>query len=57
MGSVNKVAFTLDGKLILAGISDNTAKLWKCPIPLEVFLCSDQIDRLTDEQKKKFGIK
>jgi WD40 repeat protein len=56
-GSVNGVTFSPDGKFILAGISDNTAKLWKCPIALEDFLHSDQIDQLTDDQKKKFGIK
>jgi WD40 repeat protein len=57
MGSVNSVAFSRDEKLILAGISDNTAKLWKAAIPLADFLKSDQADRLTEEQKKKFGIK
>jgi WD40 repeat protein len=56
-GDVNSVAFSPDGKYILAAISDNTAKVWKCPIPLEEFLQSDQVDPLTGEQKKKFGIK
>ena len=56
MGSVNSVAFSPDGKFILAGISDNTARLWKAAVPLEEFLKSRQIDPLTTEQKKKFGI-
>ena len=57
MGSVNGVTFSPDGKFILAGISDNTARLWKCAVPLEDFLHSDQIDQLTAEQKKQFGMK
>jgi len=57
MGSVNSVAFSPDGELILAGVSDNAARLWKAAMPLEDFLRSNQIDPLTAEQKKKFGIK
>ena len=57
MGSVNGVTFSPDGKFVLAGISDNTARLWKCAVPLEDFLHSNQIDPLTAEQKKQFGIK
>lgn len=57
MGSVNSVAFSPDGKLILAGVSDNTARLWKTAISLEDFLKRDRIDPLTEEQKKRFGIK
>ena len=56
-GDVTGVAFSPDGKFILAGISDNTARLWKAAMPLADFLHSDQIDPLTTEQKKKFGIK
>lgn len=56
VGSVNGVAFSTDGKFVLAGVSDNTARLWKTAIPFSDFLYSDQIDPLTDEQKKKFGI-
>jgi len=56
MGSVNSIAFSPDGKLVLAGVSDNTARLWKVAMPLADFLRAGEIDPLDEIQKKKFGI-
>jgi WD40 repeat protein len=55
-GDVMGVTFSADGKFILGAMSDNTARLWKADMPLNEFLKDDQIDPLTTEQKKKFGI-
>jgi WD40 repeat protein len=55
-GSVNSIAFSPDGKLVLAGVSDNTARLWKVAMPLADFLRAGEIDPLDEIQKKKFGI-
>jgi WD40 repeat protein len=50
-------AFSPDRKTILIGSMDKTARLWDVPMPLEEFLEKGLCERLTKEQKKKYGIK
>src|SRR6266498_2050986 len=49
-------AFSRDGTRILTGSNDGIARLWNSVITLEEFLKSNEIDALTEQQKKEFGI-
>jgi WD40 repeat protein len=52
---VCSVAFLPDGKTILTGSMDKTARLWKIT-SLEEFLKKGNCEQLSEEQKKEYGI-
>ena len=52
---VRSVAFSPDSKQVFIGASDSIGKLYDLRTVQE-FLKSDDIDALTEDQKKKFGI-
>jgi WD40 repeat protein len=51
------LAFSPDGKKIMAGFKDGTIRIWETAMTLEEFLRSDKIEALTEEQKRNFGIR
>ena len=53
---VSSVAFSSDGKHILSGSADKSAHLWTIPMALEEFLKKGNLEPLSAEQKKEFGI-
>jgi hypothetical protein len=50
-------SFTSDKKNVLIFSKEGRQKLWKMPMPLENFLRSNDIELLTTEQLRKYGIK
>jgi WD40 repeat protein len=51
-----KRAYFLPGETILTSFSDNSALIWKIPMPLEVFLKNGNVEPLSREQKKEYYI-
>lgn len=47
---VISVAFSPDGKTILTGSGDKTARLWDVPMPLEYFLKKGDFEQLVEEK-------
>jgi WD40 repeat protein len=54
--AVMSVAFSPDGKTILTGSHDRTARLWEIGMKLEEFLKKGNFERLSEKQKKEYGI-
>lgn len=54
-GMVFSVEFSPDGKMILTGSGDKTARLWDIIVP-ENRVIRKNIEQLSKEQKKKYGI-
>ena len=54
---VYSIAFAPDGRAVLTGSWDNTARLWQIAPPPSEFLKTVNIEPLSPEQKKKYGIK
>jgi WD40 repeat protein len=50
------VAFSPDGKTILTSSRDDTARLWRVLMSLEDFLKKGNLEQLTEEQKREYGI-
>jgi WD40 repeat protein len=53
---VHSVTFSPHGKTILTGSYDGTARLWYVVMPLEDFLKKGNLEPLSAEQKRKYGI-
>jgi WD40 repeat protein len=51
------LAFSADGTEVVTGYSDGTIRIWETAMTPDEFLHSDKIEAITEEQKKKFGIK
>lgn len=54
--AIYAVAISPDGKYILTASADKTARLWEIKRPLEDFLENGLCERLSEEQKREFGI-
>ncbi|MEP7108608.1 MAG: hypothetical protein ABI760_11510 [Ferruginibacter sp.] len=51
------LAFSTDGTKIISGYKDGSIRIWEAALTLEEYLRSDKVEALTEEQKKRFGIK
>jgi WD40 repeat protein len=51
------LAFSTDGTKVIAGYKNGTIKIWESAMTLDEFLHSDKVEALTEEQRRKFGIK
>jgi len=55
-GPINSVAFSPDGKMILTGSWDKTARLWGIKKTHKKFQTENSYQDLSVSQKKKYGI-
>ncbi|MBT28368.1 MAG: hypothetical protein CMO01_01815, partial [Thalassobius sp.] len=53
---VNSVCFSPDGKSVLTGSYDKTAKLWKAVMTLDDYIQFGNYDRLTESQMREYGL-
>ena len=55
-GRINSVAFSLDGKMLLTGSWDKTARIWEIKKTLKEFQAGNSYQDLSVSQKNKYGI-
>jgi WD40 repeat protein len=55
-GRINTVAFSPDGKMILTGSWDKTARLWQIKKTHKIFLKENSYQNLSESLKLKYGI-
>ena len=55
-GSINSVAFSPDGKMIITGSWDKTARLWEIKKTHKEFRAGNSYQELSVSQKNKYGI-
>jgi WD40 repeat protein len=56
-GKAIALAFSADGSEVITGYTDGTIRIWESAMTLDEFLHSDKIEALTEERKRKFGMK